>query len=495
MRYTFPVMKGFPKAAAAAAFFLAPLLLSCGAEKAARSGQGRADSARCLGLPPQADGGAFLRAVTEFDAAESAALDLFVGGLSAEEKVCQLFIENLEGSADFVPAERTGALSGAPKSGGPLIPGGYLFFAYNIADDPQTVIGFTDSIRAFCGARNLIPPFLAVDQEGGTVSRLRRIAGPLPSEEAVARRLDIASARELYALQAVQMRALGFHMNLAPVAEIRTPENEKFLSSRSFGGARNVAAYGAAAVSAFQDNGIGAVLKHFPGNANTDPHTGLPEIALPPEALAASLSPFRRLIDLAPAGVVMSHARTSAVDPGMPACLSAAWTTETLREKLGFRGIIFSDDIFMAALSENGWPPEKAAVMAIEAGADCIMISEKRFAAPASVLIRRAEEDGEFARKIDAAVRRVLLYKMRRGIFSLAPDENGRPHLTQDARPSVRPPQGGGVRRFSRDGPARRLSSEQRLCEFEDARRRNVGLYRQYFSASPQGAEARHEEK
>ena len=80
---------------------------------------------------------------------------------------------------------------------------------------------------------------------------------------------------------------------------------------------------------------------------------------------------------------------------------------------------IFSDDIFMGALASNGFPPEKASVLAIEAGVDCIMTSEKRFAKQAAVLYKKALEDSEFSKRIDQSVRRILLYKLKAGLLNL----------------------------------------------------------------------------
>ena len=156
---------------------------------------------------------------------------------------------------------------------------------------------------------------------------------------------------------------------------------------------------------------------HFPGNTNTDPHTGLPEIKLSEVELLKSIESFRVLVQYNPAAVLMSHARTSAIDNGVPACLSKVWVTYILRNQYGYEGLIFSDDIFMGALADNGYPPEVAAISAVEAGIDCIMISEKRFAKAGKVLYKRALQDKDFARKIDEAVLRILKYKIEAGLF------------------------------------------------------------------------------
>jgi len=341
-----------------------------------------------------------------FSEARNAALDEFIKNMTTAEKVSQLFIINLEGKEKFTPVEK-------------MVPGGYLFFSYNLGETPEAVKSFTDNIRDYCTERNIIPPFLAVDEEGGYVQRLRKLAGKIPGQEETAATMSVSEACEMYSQHAEKMKAMGFHMNLSPVVEILSDYNKDFLDGRSFGNARNTTYYSIAEMNAYQNKGIACVLKHFPGNTNTDPHTGLPEITLSMEELEESLKPFSRLTELGPKAVLMSHARTAVIDSDVPACFSKTWVTEKLRKEMGFDGIIFSDDIFMGALSKNGYPPETACVKAIEAGIDCIMISEKRFLKPAMVLVEKAEEDPVFAARIDESCRRILKYKIESGILKL----------------------------------------------------------------------------
>lgn len=365
--------------------------------------------------------------IDQINAEKVAAFDDFIKNMPLEEKICQLFIENLEGNVSFKPVEKIAKISDSTAFSEEdfVIPGGYLFFSFNVGNSPEQIMRFISSINEYCSENNKIPPFLAIDQEGGIVNRLRKINGPLPAAEDIANKLELDKAYELYRLQGEQLRLLGFQMNLAPVAEVCTLDNKDFLSGRSFGNPQQVSDYGKECVSAFEKENIGAVLKHFPGNTNTDPHTGLPEIKLSKEDLINSLEPFVELIKTNPAGILMSHARTSALDGDLPACLSKLWVTDILRKEYGYEGIIFSDDIFMAALAAVGYTPEKAVVMAIEAGIDCIMISEKRILKPAKILYKKASEDPVFAKKIDRAVERICRYKMENGQLKLFEDNTG----------------------------------------------------------------------
>ena len=344
------------------------------------------------------------------------ALDSYVAGLPLEQKIAQLFIENLEGSTTFRSYESVGAMTGT-NDDRPLIAGGYIFFSFNIADSREQMQDYIRSIRQYCRQYENIQPYLCVDQEGGWVKKKKKLNPKLPSNEAVAKDYKIEEAYRIYGEQAGAMKDLGFDMNLAPVVEVCTDDNKDFLDGRSFGDLTQVINYGRACLNAYENNGIATVLKHFPGNTNTDPHTGLPEIILSKEELLQSIESFRQLVDYKPAAVLMSHARTSAIDEGKPACLSKVWVTDILRKEYGYEGLIFSDDIFMGALADNGYPPELAAVSAVEAGIDCIMISEKRFAKAGKVLYQKAKEDEAFARKIDIAVKRILKYKMEAGLF------------------------------------------------------------------------------
>ncbi len=341
------------------------------------------------------------------------AVEDYIDSLPLEEKIAQLFVVNIVGASSFVPVEEN-------------IAGGFLYFGYNIAGTPFEMLSFNQSVIDYCRQHNKIVPFMTVDQEGGYVNRLRSLNGPLPSAQRVSENLNIEQAGFLYSLQAQQMKALGFTMNLAPVAVVCTSDNEQFLDGRSFGNLTQVGLYGSACVQAYESNEIGTVLKHFPGNTNTDPHTGLPEIQWTKQELETQLDSFRTLVEQNPSAILMSHARVAGYDENNPACLSEYWITKVLRNDFGYNGIIFSDDIFMGALADNGYPPEVAVIAAIEAGIDCIMISEKRINDSVKVLCKKAEQDGQFEEKIDRAVRHIFDYKIKCGFLSLALDDNGK---------------------------------------------------------------------
>ncbi|MBO7163240.1 MAG: glycoside hydrolase family 3 protein [Spirochaetaceae bacterium] len=367
--------------------------------------------------------------------AQQAALQQFIQSLDPVQRYSQLFLVNLEGNTIFRPVE---SLTWEDSPEQALVPGGYLFFSYNVADSAQKVADFTASIQSWCQSNQKLPPLLAIDQEGGLVNRLRAVTSPLPSAQDVAATMTYEEAQELYRLQGSQMQNLGFHLNLAPVAEATSSHNQAFLDTRSYGPLPQMEDYARAAIAGFQEGGIGAVAKHFPGNTNDDPHTGLPEISLSQQELQELyLEPFRRILqESKPWAVLMSHARTAVYDGENPACLSRFWVTQMLRQDFGYQGLILSDDIFMAALEKNGFPPERSVMMAVEAGIDVIMLSEKKFGSVLKLILDRSREDESFKSLLDASVERILLAKVQAGLMSFQ-EEGEQLKLVVNSSPKV----------------------------------------------------------
>ena len=349
--------------------------------------------------------------------AKESAVSEYTDSLSLETKISQIFLVNVDGDEKFTPLENN-------SLGNPLLPGGALLFSFNISKDPLETYEFIKSIWDFYVENNNPPPFIAVDQEGGYVNRMRNLTSDLWSQKKIAGSFSISEAEKIYAAQSRQMKNLGFNVNLAPVVEIETEENKDFLDTRSFGSLSDVLSYGKIAIDAYEKNKIATVLKHFPGNSNSDPHTGLPELVLTKNELDDYLSPFKNLLPFSSA-VLMSHARVSVSDDenysesGVPCCLSKYWVSEVLKKQMGFSGLVLSDDIFMAALSKNGYPPEKACVGVIEAGIDVIMLSGKKFSSVLEFLAAKVEEDQNFSDKLDRAVKNVINFKIGLGILEM----------------------------------------------------------------------------
>ncbi len=329
--------------------------------------------------------------------------------LSEKERISQIFLVNVEGSKEFHPVEWT-------QDNHAVVPGGVLLFSYNIASSYAEVKNYIDSINKFYASNNSPLPLIAIDQEGGVVNRLKGITTYLPSQKKVKENNDLQQAFNLYSEQARQMKKLGINLNLSPVAEAETKSNKDFLATRSFGNVPDSVCYSFVCIQAYENNGVGSVAKHFPGNANTDPHIGLPKITVSQDEVYKDfIIPFAFILNANPSCVLMSHAVVSSIDE-KPACMSKVWIKEILQNQIGYNGLVISDDIFMGALSKKS--SEEIAVDVINSGVDVIMLSEKRFFAIAQYLLDYASKNPVFAERLFNAEKKVIEFKIKKGIIN-----------------------------------------------------------------------------
>ena len=257
--------------------------------------------------------------------------------------------------------------------------GGVILFARNI-ENPIQLASLCHNLQETAMKQHGIPLFLAVDQEGGRVARLKAPFTLFPGNSAIGndpRPMD--RAMEFGIITAREMTLVGLNMDMAPVVDVRWGEPEKHLDGRIFSDdPEKVALLGQSVVKNLQENGVMAVAKHFPGlgRATLDPHHHLPTIeANIGEIEEINLPPFRAAIEQGVSAVMTSHAIYSALDPGYPGTLSNKIVTGLLREKLGFEGLIITDDLEMGAI-KKGWGAAKGAVAAFEAGSDLLLICE-----------------------------------------------------------------------------------------------------------------------
>lgn len=286
-------------------------------------------------------------------------------------------------------------------------------------------------------AARRIPPFFAIDHEGGEVNRLRGIASPLPSAQSVARFLTPEEAEKLYTYAAEQIAALGIHVNFAPLAETFGSHNAEFLGRRSFGTAEQVETYASAFVRAFNKGGVFCVLKHFPGNTNDDPHTVQPVLNgsaseienlyfTPFSSVLTFLrlscyGQFSGLFPFPTAGVLMSHARVQVFDEKNPACFSPVLIRDILQNKLGFDGLVFSDDLYMGALASQDFSPAEAAEKALRAGVHIFMLSRSVYRDFIPDIAAKAASDPDLSSLIDNAVIKIVRAKIFMGLIRLKP--------------------------------------------------------------------------
>lgn len=333
----------------------------------------------------------------------------YLDSLSKIEQVSQIFLVNVEGNVNYNAVEF--------YDGKPVVPGGVLLFSYNIGSSKDQVKNYIKSIEDYSRGHKVSVPYVAIDQEGGYVNRLRGITSILVSNMKIRNNYTPSGAYDVYENQAKEMKDLGIHLNLAPVVEPLLESNEKFLGSRSYGDFSSSCTYSILCIKAYEKNGIGTTAKHFPGNTNTDPHTGLPEIKFSKEELFKNLIlPFSFVLSAKPSAVLMSHARVKNAD-NVPSCFSEYWIKDVLRTQMNYNGLVISDDVFMGALKDNGYPPEIACVKAIESGIDILMLSEKKFLPVAKMLLDEADRNPEFSKRLKEAELKVIEFKINKGII------------------------------------------------------------------------------
>lgn len=252
--------------------------------------------------------------------------------------------------------------------------GGVFFVNQNIG----TIEALADLMRLFRAGGN--QPLIAIDHEGGVVQRLTAAHGVrrLPAARTVAQTLSPAQARQLYAEAGRELAALGFNINLGPVLDVDDPENPVIgRPKRSYGtDPERIAAYGEAFASGFASAGILCAAKHFPGHGRStrDSHNGIVDISA--HWTEAELEPFSRLFASphVPAMVMTGHLCLDRLAPdGRPATVSAPVVTVLLRQKLGYRGVVMTDDVDMDAI-RHLMSRREAVVQALAAGNDLIMI-------------------------------------------------------------------------------------------------------------------------
>ena len=297
---------------------------------------------------------------------------------------------------------------------------GVILFKRNIVDANQ-LRALTDAIRAV-PRRDGLPPVIAIDQEGGSVSRLAGVGTTTPSAMALGAAHDPALTQAMYRLIGDEMRAVGASLDLAPVADVNNNPDNPSVGVRSFGDDPAVVGeHVRAAIRGLRSAGAGATAKHFPGHGDTsvDSHLDLPRIAHDLGRMrAVELVPFRAAIAEDVDVIMTAHILFSAVEPERkPATLSRAILTGLLREELGFGGVICTDCMEMNAVAER-YTPQDSAVAALAAGADLVLFShtlERVRAAQAGVA--EALRDG----RLDAARLAVSADRVRALRTRLAP--------------------------------------------------------------------------
>jgi beta-N-acetylhexosaminidase len=295
--------------------------------------------------------------------------------------------------------------------------GGVILFGHNMKNEAQTS-ALTGSLQELSmQTEPSIPLLIAVDQEGGEISSAPWVA-PQPPAARVGARGNPAEARAIAEKMGRELLRAGVNTDLAPVVDTGFGAA---IGSRSFGeNPELVARMGAASVEGFEAAGVVSAAKHFPnhGPARTDSHVSLPVVNHDLGTLRSrDLPPFEAAVRAGVPMVMVGHLVYPAIDPERPASLSPE-AIGMLRGELGFDGVVITDDLAMAGASGDG-PPARAAVEAVKAGADLLIISSlPEQQADAYDAVVEAVESGEIPReRIQTSVERVLEVKEKYSLY------------------------------------------------------------------------------
>lgn len=251
--------------------------------------------------------------------------------------------------------------------------GGVILFSRNL-QSPAQAAKLCNALQA---QSKKMPLLISIDQEGGRVSRLPKGFTIFPGGGRLAACQSTQLVYRVAEATATELRAVGINMNLAPVLDINTNRANPIIGDRAFGASPTlVSTLGLTTVAGFQDNNVVACGKHFPGHGDTaaDSHKELPRVPHDLRRLRdVELRPFLHTIRNGLASIMTAHVLYPELDPKEPATLSKRIVTGLLRESMGFKGLVVTDDMEMAAISDFHKPGE-AAVKAIEAGVDLILI-------------------------------------------------------------------------------------------------------------------------
>lgn len=250
-------------------------------------------------------------------------------------------------------------------------PAGYILFRRNIVDRVQ-LRALTDDLRALHGRDDLL---IMIDQEGGRVARMQAPVWPsFPPGALFDRLYDIAPSSAIAAARAnaraiaMTLAEVGITVDALPLLDVRQEGASDIMGDRTLGAEpMRVAALGRAVIEGLSDGGVAGIVKHMPGHgrAMVDSHHELPIVTADEDALAIDLAPFQALRD-APIGMT-AHVIYTAWDPDLPASLSPSIIETIIRQRIGFDGLLMSDDLDMKALS--GSIPALAAAT-VAAGCD-----------------------------------------------------------------------------------------------------------------------------
>ena len=340
--------------------------------------------------------------------------------LSLSQKICQMFFITPEALTGASSVTQAGETTKSQILACPV--GGLVYFEQNLQDPDQTREMLSKTLRDYQEAGFPVP-FLGVDEEGGSVTRIA--SNPAFDVRNVGDMCDLGASGDPREAQSAgtcigaYLQDLGFNLDFAPVADVLTNPGNQVVRRRSFGSDPALVSQMVRAESeALMAQGIVPVLKHFPGHGATDAdtHEGYASTEKTLDEMQLSdLVPFADAVSYAPMVMAAHISAPNAAGVDTPASLSYTMVTEVLREKLGFQGVVTTDALNMGAIV-NEYSSGEAAVKAVEAGDDILLMPDD-FQAARSALLQAVENGETTEDRIDESVRRILTVKHAFGLI------------------------------------------------------------------------------
>jgi len=335
----------------------------------------------------------------------------FVKEMTLDEKIGQMIIVGFNGTG---VNEELINLANINKVGGVIL------FKRNIETSEQ-LKELNNNIEEL---NNEIPLFISVDEEGGRVNRLPIDMENFPSAKEIGLKNDKVYAYNNGKSIGESLKVTGFNMNYAPVLDIFSNPQNTVIGDRAFGSdIETVSTMGISTMKGIEDEGIISVVKHFPGHGDTfvDSHYGLPIVYKSLKELDNfEFIPFKKAIEEGCKAIMVSHILLDKIDNKNPSSMSKTVITGILREKLGFDGVIITDDMEMKAITEN-YTIEDASVKSIIAGCDILLIgSGTEYVNKVIDAIKEAILNGHISEeRIDESVTRIIKLKSEYLKFNL----------------------------------------------------------------------------
>ena len=361
-----------------------------------------------------------------------------LSSMTLEDKVGQIMLVFFEGGT---VSENLKMFISEIKVGGVI-----LYSSRNNIESVAQVANLNEEIQRIALSVGSRPLFIAIDQEGGLIARIREGVTPFPGNMALGAAGDPSLAGRVASVMGEELASIGINMNFAPVVDVNNNPLNPIIGVRSFGSdPQKVARLGAAMISGFLEKGVFPSAKHFPGHGDTevDSHSGLPVINVSKDRLnSVEFPPFKAAVNAGVPMVMTAHVLVPALDEKKPATLSPA-ILGMLRTELNFKGLIITDSMGMAALKKER-SMEEAAIEALNAGADILLFGadkgheETEHFGIYDALLEACRKGEIPLDRLDDAVRKVLEAKEALGLLQDEWEPHFDPRIAPDGAATAR---------------------------------------------------------